>query len=278
VSEFNEYGTRILNELRLMSDPIAIKMIESESDIPSNAKRPTKDFDGCMSTCQCFALSRRSGITIAQLFDDMWCPMPAIGYGLADPPGLFIEGKTRHPRGIRHLEDAKEWVQTFPRFEVGKYAGVVSAPLVSATFEPDVALFYCNSAQMLKLLLGAEYADGKDIETVIAGHSACVYSVVPPILRNNYWVSIPCKGERGRAGTQDHEIIFSAPRHRIGELAVGIEQDSTGSIPTRFSMKAEYAMSAGYAEVAREMGMKRADGSEIEVYDDEERRRSLEHS
>jgi hypothetical protein len=42
-------------------------------------------------------------------------------------------------------------------------------------------------------------------------------------------------------------------------------------------MKPEYELSPSYAEMARLMGMKRADGSEIRGYTEEERRRALEY-
>lgn len=275
MSKFNEYGKRIAAAIRPISDPLAIKMLETESDIPEDAKRPTEDFDSCISTCQCFALSRRFGMTVAQLFEDFWCPEPVIGFGLAEPPDYFLEGHNRYPTGVASLEAGSNWARNLPKFEVGKYKGVVSAPLVSASFEPDVAVIYCNSAQLTKLLLGAAYSDGMDVKSVLGGHSACVYGVVPPMLRDDYHVAVPCRGDRGRAGTQDDEIIFSAPKDKIGELAHGLEQKGTGSIPTRFSMKAEYPMSPDYAKIARLMGMKRADGSDIEGFNEEDRRRNL---
>jgi uncharacterized protein (DUF169 family) len=252
-------------------------MITEIDEIPSEALRPKKDFKACLSTCQCFALSRRYGQTIAQLFEDMWCPEPAMGYGLAEPPQYFFEGHTRYPDGVESLEAGANYARNFPRFEVGKYIGVVSAPLTTASFEPDVAVIYCNSAQLLKLLLGIAYKDGLDVPSVLGGHAACVYSVVPPILKNSCYVSVPCRGDRARAGAQDDELIFSVPKDKIADLAYGLEQKGTSTIPMRFSMKAEYKLQPSYAKNARLIGMKRADGSEIQGFDEEERRFDLEY-
>jgi hypothetical protein len=90
-------------------------------------------------------------------------------------------------------------------------------------------------------------------------------------------VTIPCRGDRGRAGAQDDEIIFSVPKDKIGRLTRGLESPGTGSIPTGFSMVAEYKLSESYAEMAKQMGMRRADGSEIKGYTAEERRISLQY-
>lgn len=277
MSGFNEYSRRIEEQIRPSSYPIAIKMLESEEDMPSNAKRPKRDYGMCMATCQCFALSRKYGETVAQLFEDMWCPEPVIGFGLAEPPQYFLDGHNRYPGGVVSLKAGANWARDFPRLETGKYMGIVSAPLRTASFEPDVAVIYCNSAQLLRLLLGIAYEDGKDITTVLGGHAACVYAVVPSLLKEKCQVAVPCRGDRGRAGAYDDEMIFSIPKERIGRLAYGLEQKGTGSYPTGISMVPEYELSESYAELARLMGMRRADGSEIKGYTEKERRRRLQY-
>jgi len=277
MTDYNEYGRRLENLIRPNSHPLAVRMLRSPDEVPEEALRPVRDFGKCMSTCQTFALSRRFGETVAQLFEDMWCPEPVIGFGLAEPPQYFYEGRTRYPDGVKSLEAGANWARGFPRFEVGKYVGVVSAPLTTASFEPDVAVIYCDSAQLLRLLLGLAYEDGRDIETVLGGHSACVYAVVPSMLKGECQASVPCRGDRGYAGTQDYEMIFTIPREQIARVVEGLEQSGTASVPTRFSMNPEYRLSTGYAEIARQMGQRAADGSEIRGYTAKERRHGLQY-
>jgi uncharacterized protein (DUF169 family) len=277
LSVYNDYCRRIERQIRPSSHPLAIKMLESAEDIPEGSKRPVRDYGKCMSTCQVFALSRKYGETVAQLFEDMWCPEPVIGFGLAETPRFFLEGRNRFPGGVASLQSGANWAMEFPRFESGRYVGLVSAPLGTAEFEPDVAVFYCNSAQLLRLILGIAYEDGRDLPVVLGGHSACVYAVVPAMKRDQCWVSIPCRGDRGRAGAQDDELIFTVPRGQIERLAEGLEQPGTGSLPTGFSMNSEYGLSESYAEMARLMGMKRSDGSEIEGHSAERRRKALQY-
>ncbi|MBN2335832.1 DUF169 domain-containing protein [Candidatus Bathyarchaeota archaeon] len=277
MSVYNDYGKKLEEQLRPNSSPLAVKMLENPGQIPEEALRPVRDFGKCLSTCQTFALSRRFGETVAQLFEDMWCPEPVIGFGLAEPPQFFFEGKTRYPTGVSSLEAGANWAKEFPRFEHGKYVGVVSAPLTTASFEPDVAVVYCDSAQLLRLLLGVAYEDGRDITTVLGGHSACVYCVVPSMLKGECQVSVPCRGDRGYAGTQDYEMIFTIPRDQIGRVVHGLEQPGTASTPTRFSMNPEYMLSEGYAEIARLMGQKAADGSEVKGFAGDKRRLNLQY-
>jgi uncharacterized protein (DUF169 family) len=277
MSKFNEYAFRIEDQIRPSSHIIAVKMLESTDEAPIDAKRPTKDYGKCMATCQSFALTRKYGETIVQLFEDMWCPEPVIGFGLSEPPEFFFQGRNRYPGGVSSLEAGANWAREFPRLEPGKYIGLVSGPLTKVNFEPDVAIIYCNSTQLLRLLLGIAYEDGKDIPTVLGGHSACVYSIVPTILKEQCQVAVPCRGDRGRAGAQDDEMIFSAPKSQIGRLAYGLEQEGTGAYPTGFSMEAEYKLSESYAEMARIMDMKKSDGSEIKGYRKKDRETDLQY-
>src|SRR4030065_2881333 len=137
MSEFNEYGRMLEEELRLNTPPLAVKMLRSRAEVPKGAFRPLERLGRCLSTCQAFALSRGFGETEAQLFEDMWCPEPVIGFGLAEPPRFFYEGRTRYPDGVASLEAGANWASEFPRLPVGEYVGVASAPLSTAGVEPD---------------------------------------------------------------------------------------------------------------------------------------------
>lgn len=277
MGRFNDYGRRIEEQIRPATYPLAVKMLRSRDEVPEGAEKPLRDYGACMSTCQAFSLSRRFGKTVAQLFEDMWCPEPVIGFGLGEPPAVFLKGRTRYPDGVASLEAGANWAREFPRFKVGEYVGIVSAPLRTAGFEPDAVLIYCNSAQLLRLLLGTAYEDGRDITTVLGGHSACVYAVVPAILKGECQASVPCRGDRGYAGAQDDEMIFTAPRDKIEGLVHGLDQHGTSTYPTRFTMAPEYKMSKPYAEAARTMGQKRSDGSAIKGYDEKERLLSMQY-
>jgi len=277
MNPYNEYGKKIEEQLRPASYPLAVRMLRSADEVPTEAERPLRNYGVCMSTCQCFSLARKFGKTVAQLFEDMWCPEPIIGFGLANPPKVFLEGLTRYPDGVSSAEAGANWAREFPRFKPGEYAGIAIAPLKTASFEPDAAVIYCNSAQLLRLLLGIAYRDGRDITTVLGGHSACVYAVVPSMVKGECQASVPCRGDRGYAGAQDDEMIFTAPKAKIAELVHGLEQRGTSSMPTRYTMAPEYKLSKGYAEAARQMGQKRSDGSRIEGFDEKERLLSLQY-
>ena len=61
LSEFNRFGEEIEKRMLLRTSPIAVKMLEKESDIPEGAIRPKKDRGYHLAQCQAFSLSRRNG-------------------------------------------------------------------------------------------------------------------------------------------------------------------------------------------------------------------------
>ena len=86
IKEYNGYGETLEKLLLLRTSPLAIKMIEKETDIPEDAFRPEKDRGYHYAQCQAFALSRREKMTVAMLKEDNWCPAPITAYGLDEIP------------------------------------------------------------------------------------------------------------------------------------------------------------------------------------------------
>ena len=148
LDKFNRYGEDLERLLLLRTSPLAIKLLEKEEDIPEGAIRPKRDRGVHLAQCQAFAMSRRQRATVAILKEDHWCWGPLIGFGLVEPPDIFLEGQIFYPHMVASLEAAKNLARTFPRLEYGKYIGVLSAPLKTAHFEPNLVMIYSNTAQL----------------------------------------------------------------------------------------------------------------------------------
>jgi uncharacterized protein (DUF169 family) len=251
------WGEEIGRRLRLQSFPFALKLLEKEEDIPEGAVRPKKDLGQHLFLCQAFQMSRREGTIIAMLKEDMVCFEPVIGYGLAEPPQYFMDGHNRFPEDVETLEAGKNYAHEFPRLETGKYIGVISAPLVTANFEPDIVLLYVNPAQLTLLLLGREYRDGYNLKCALSGHAACVYSVVPSIQSGKCQVAIPCRGDRWLAMAADDELIFSVPTGKMEDLMLGLKRiDETGSkMPFKRVIKPDAEPAESYRKLAKMLGM-----------------------
>jgi uncharacterized protein (DUF169 family) len=260
ISVYHEYGEELERRLRLRSFPLAVKMITKDSDLPEGAKRPLRDFGYHLSACQGFFTVRSrftEDMTIAMLKEDMWCPEAVIGYGLAEPPEYFLEGHTRFPAVVSSQEAGSNWSKAFPRFESGKYIGIVAARLNTAAFEPDVVVIYCNSIQLRALLHAAAWEEGKDVTCRMSAAGACVYAVVPAIQSGECKVAVPCTGDRKWAMAQDDELIFAAPRGKVENLIMAMRYaEEHGRTPAPHpTVMPEYNLEESYAKIARMMGM-----------------------
>lgn len=257
-----------LNQLHKMSDeleiflrmrfhPIAIKMLKSRDEVPEGAIIPSRDWKHKYSQCQTFARSQRDGLTIAMFLEDSWCPEPVMGYGFVEKTKYFTDGTHRYPDSVRTLEAGGVWCSNMPTFDYGKYIGIVSAPLGSCNFEPDLIMMHVNGLQTSQLCIIKNWMDGKDLHCQISGHAACVYGVVPAIKNDECYVAIPCKGDRRLAGAQDDEIIFAMPPRMLPDFIEGIHflQDKTWGLPLKLALKEEYDTKPGYKKFAEEIGM-----------------------
>ena len=212
LKEYNSLGEELEKLLILRTSPLAIKMLEKESDIPLGAIRPKRDRHYHIAQCQAFALSRRERECIAMLKEDSWCWAPLVAYGLVDwKTGADII----LPKGQAEL---------LPHFEIGRYAGIVSAPLRTANFEPDLVLVYSNTAQLRNMIQVVKDREKTLVTSQFDPIDSCVYSVVPVILNGQYRITLPDPGECKRAMAGEDEIIFSIPQNKIEMIVTGLQR------------------------------------------------------
>jgi len=218
-SDFNRYGQELERLLPLRTSPIAVKMLEKEADIPAGAIRPKKDRGIHIAQCQAFAMSRRQKETVAMLKEDNWCFAALIAYGLVDKP------------------DDPEFQQfvSFPTFERDKYIGIVSAPLPTANFEPDVVLIYSNPAQLRGMLMPTHF---RNEEAKVDSHffpPACAYQIVPVMSSGQLMVTLPDIGDYHRALAAEDEVVLSVPGDKMAKLVEGVREFEEGEMREFFS-------------------------------------------
>lgn len=126
VQEYNRYGEELETLLRLQSSPIAVKMLESEADIPQGAFRPGKDRGEHYAQCQAFGMSRRDRTTVAMLKEDNWCaysvtnPILKGEYWINLPdPGEYVRALTQAGEMIFSIPAAKldGFMEDFKKFD-----------------------------------------------------------------------------------------------------------------------------------------------------------------
>jgi len=215
LSDFNKYGEELEKYLMLRTSPIAAKMLEKEEDIPKDAIRPKKDRGYHLAQCQAFALSRREGTTVAMLKEDHWCPTALMAYG-----------------HVKRPESVEKWSHPYDCFELGKYVGIVTAPLKSTIYVPDVVIIYAKPAQLRGLLLSMKVEDVPQI----SGHffpPSCAWSVVNPMKTGRYWMVMPDPGEYQRALTEEGDMMFAVPQDRMPAMMEGMRKNEHGPFSYR---------------------------------------------
>jgi uncharacterized protein (DUF169 family) len=258
LSDLNGFGEEMERRLLLRTSPIAIKLLETEKDIPEGALRPKKDLGFHLALCQAFTMSRRERKTVAMLKEDHWCYLPVIAFGLAEPPDPFLQGNTFFKFSVGDLRAAGKLAKALPRLDHGRCVGVVSAPLSAAEFEPDVVVIYCNTNQLRCLLSGVKYKDGYLVKSTLDPSGACVHATVPVLQTGECQVTVPCGGDRAHALAQDDEMIFSIPKSKLEDLMFGVRySDEAGRGYTRFTpdMRPEYPLSELYQNAAKMVGL-----------------------
>lgn len=221
------YSRNLHDMLLLRYEPIAIKFIEDEKDVPASAVNPKRDLDKHMCLCQAFSLTRRNKKTVYLDSQSEWCwsPMVCMGYVDASPGTPSFDLLSRLI-GIADGDAAREFFAKFPRLPHGKYKGLVTAPLAFCDFEPDLVLIYANPAQIRMLIGGIKQQTGKLVETALDIIDSCAYATVTPFLTGEYRVTFPDPGEYERALADEDEVILSVPGHRMSQLVAGLQSNN----------------------------------------------------
>ena len=256
LSTCHEYAEELERRLRLKTYPLAIRLLHEGEEVPDGLTRPMRDLGYHLSLCQAFEMSRRDGTPMAMLREDMWCPEPVIGFGLQEPPDYFMEGNNRYPRDVSTPGAGHVYAEELPKLPTGLYTGVLSAPLHSTPFEPDVITIYCIPAQLSLLLLGREYKDGHNLTCSMSSHAACVYGIVPVLLNKRSQIGLPCRGDRYAAMAEDDEMILTMTTQELGELVTALRYlETTGSVyPKGYRLQYEYPLPKPYQTMVDLMG------------------------
>jgi len=223
IEQNKQYEALFDELLRLRYPAIAIKLIENEAEVPTEAKHPYRDLGQKVALCQAYTMARRQGLCLYLTMEDHWCWTPPMLFGLQESGEGTVSFDTKVKMvGVKEEENAKKFVRSFPRLPVGKYPGMVIAPLDKADFLPDVLLLYCAPYQLRLLITAVNAVTGDTVKADMSPLESCGYSVIPPILSGDYAVTVPDPGECDRAAVGDDEMIFSVPRQRFEEFFSGM--------------------------------------------------------
>ena len=237
----------------MASSILAVKMLSNEDEIPQDAKRPLRDYGASFSLCQAMALGRREGLTIVLDKDSQSCPIALVGLGFVRPEE-YLSGKYALAPINQPNEARVKAAEAMPRFQFGKYKYILISPIQTASFDPDVIIFYGNGAQVMRMIQAAVFASGESLTSKSTGAGGCLLPVVAPILEGECKYTVPGNGERRLGLIADGELVFAMPKNRFEEVVRGLKLTHEGKQNYPISpgyLKLEYKLPPSYVELRK---------------------------
>jgi uncharacterized protein (DUF169 family) len=218
IEEYRKIGEGLINQLKLTTYPIAVKLIKSGQEVLSNTLRPKDMFDFEIPACLAYTWCRRGGFHFFLKGEDIACkPISCHHFGLEqlqDPEDLYKawERKAAYKKTAEMEKKSRENDATL---DFGEIQGIVLSPLNSTIIKPDIVMIYCSPLILSHLILAATY-EGDSITSHFNGmESSCKEGIIRTYKTNRCQVVSPGMGDRVMAGVQDHEMIFSIPRLKL---------------------------------------------------------------
>jgi uncharacterized protein (DUF169 family) len=216
--------------LKLETLPLGIRIIDSEKDCPSKAKRP-RDFGQKMALCQLITIARRYGWTTAAFPEEMVCFFPVVALGWRsvlrpeDMKKFFLDAKYCSDETVaqRRTED---FLQN--RTKLGE--GLIYSPLSRLQIEPEAVLIYGSPAQVMRLIRGYVNFTGVPMQSHFLGGLSCAESLIACRRSDQPQVVVPGNGERIFGMTNDHEMAFYVPASQIDRLIAGLQNEHAPGI------------------------------------------------
>ena len=233
--------------------PLAIKMLKREDEIPQDAKRPMRDYDASFTLCQALALGRREGSTIVLDKESQSCPIALVGLGFVRPEE-YLRGEYALVPINQSTEARMKAAEATPRFPFGKFKYILISPISTASFEPDVILFYGNGAQVMRMIQATAFSSGESVTSRSIGSGGCLLPIVSPILDGECKYTIPGNGERRMGLIADGELAFAMPKNRFEEVVTGLKLSHEGRQNYPFSpgyLRQECKMPPSYEELRK---------------------------
>ncbi len=221
MESWRNIGKSLEELLRPQTYPLAVKLVKDESEFPEKTRRPEQK----IAVCQGFTISRRYGWTMGITGEDSGCPAASFNYGwkkIADESMLlqFFLGAGY----VSNETAAKTLLENMDRLKPGVYGGVVISPLARTKIAPDLILVYGNPAQIMRLIQGVMYKEGKSLKTELLGLVvSCTGGVIRAFNTGECQVAIPGTGDRAFALTYDNEMLFAIPAAKAEEIITGMK-------------------------------------------------------
>jgi len=220
--------------LRLTTFPVAVKLFDNLADLEKvrYKGKPIKLQEKRLAVCQIFAQARYYGRLNAAKREKLdLCRLGADAFGFPVTDYTHVYSGTY----FNGDEAARKMIETTPKFKKDLYKAILVAPFEKTPVDPDVVLFYGNTAQILRLVHGYLYDKGGRLEFSASGDAgACADPVVIAMQTRRPSIGLPCNGGRILSWPSDNDLVCGVPGDLLEEVLLGIEATHFGPGQIRY--------------------------------------------
>ena len=216
----NEKAANIIKtKLNLNSEPVAIKIIKNESQLPNNINKVETPKRHCEMT-----KIASKGESFYATLEEQSCKGGAAALGLTELPEKLKSGEFYVKLGrFKDRKSAKETLNALPSLKKETYA-IVYTPLKEAEYAPDAIVFFAKPVQAMKIAQSLIYEETDRINADFAGiQSICADAVAKPINNESVNITLGCDGSRKYANVEDEELAVGINNKKLDILTQSIE-------------------------------------------------------
>jgi len=219
--EYVELSNTLKEILNLKKNPVAIKLIKNDNEIPDGVN--FLDFP----VRHCVSINMAAHGSMFYLPGDRHaCSAAKASLGIEELPEKVKNGKVPYMHGLAVSEKvAARIMDEIPKIPVKTVKGTFVAPLDKTPVEPDVVVLTVQPKQAMWVANSLLYSSGGPrITANFAGMQAsCGDVTVVPILKNMVNFSVGCYGCRSAGKLADDEMYVGIPYGKLGSIVSNLK-------------------------------------------------------
>ncbi|MBF0457236.1 MAG: DUF169 domain-containing protein [Nitrospirae bacterium] len=204
----------LMEELRLMHMPVAVKFIFSDSELEDFKNNCTYHVPVHPITfCQFEIGPRMKGQTILGTRETLACANADYVFGWKPLDDAEVKA---HLRYTKDMEQAERFVKTKSRLPEGQLKTFIVSPLADSYFAPDAVHFYCDTMQAYHLIVDYMAAlDVHPLRPALTMNSSACGGCVFSYNENTLNMLTACSGSYNSGKTERGEINVMIPGGHI---------------------------------------------------------------
>jgi len=226
MEQFRGFSSQISDSVQLSRPPVAIKFIDRLEDFRDIPIAQGHRF------CQ-LVMRARQGEVLILTPDSISCPGAAAALGFKPLPPNLEAGQMLKAFGIFMDQDkGARTIRAMPRLELGRYQGIIAAPLSRVDFEPDVVIIEDEVEKLMWIALAWLNRQGGrlDFSTAIL-QAMCVDCAVIPLTQHRLDMTFGCYGCRDATDMKPGEASLGFPADGLKDLASNLQFLTQKAIP-----------------------------------------------